>query len=231
MNIRGLIAASLLAAVGASPAMAIVDISVPGTTIATVLADPDRQFIVGDKLFTITNYFSVAMPANSIGISPIINANPLTGIGFRLSGAMNDNNSFDGIATDLALSYSVEVLPAYIREGYRITDSHLAFNGVATLPGSFAGVAETLFDANQNVITQSNVLVQGNGQPPVYQDNQYFAPQTRINVVKDGQWFAVPGGVAASSFIDQLFSQTIIPTPGATGLLIAAGLVASRRRR
>ena len=51
----------------------------------------------------------------------------------------------------------------------------------------------------------------------------------KVEVNKDVQFYAVPGGSSSASFVRQTFSQ--IPTPGAMALLGLAGIFAGRRRR
>jgi hypothetical protein len=223
-----------LAFVGTAVPMAqatLIDISVPGRTLQDVLGN---EFIVGDKLFRVSEkgFRSTTFTPNQVFIGPLINANPLSGQGFRLSGSFLDPPGGGG--SDFVFQYSVEVLPDFIRQGLRIDDADLRFNGSATGAGSFSRVDETLFDENNNILVNKSVFAYGSGDPPDHlEDHSSFAPpRTFLNVVKDVHFFAVDGGTASASFIDQEFSQVIIPLPVGAGLGLAGlGIVLIRRRR
>jgi hypothetical protein len=229
---KKIIAAVLVSVAGlAGTATAqLVDISQPNTTLAQVLG---RQFIVGDKLFTMpANAFGSAnFNASQIFISPVTTPNPNVGVGFRLTGAFNDAPG--GAGTDFVLSYSIEILPQFIAQGLRFTDAQLRFNGSATGNGSFARVDETVMNANNQILGNHSVWAIGGGTTRL--DDHFLSVRglTKLNLVKDVQFFANGStGTAAASFVDQVFSQVVIPLP-TTGALAAAGLgaLAIRRRR
>lgn len=234
MLARATLAAALL--VGAGHALGtpmLIDIGRPGTTLGDVL-DAGGRFRVGDKLFTITNYFSVAFAPETIGISPLDFGND--GRGFRLSDAWVDGTPGDTVAFDFTLSYTVEIVDDPQTEGselgFIIVDNRLDFDGFATGPGSFARVDETVLDEQGNLLGEKSVWANGNGSA-LFEDRLDFSPELqlrRIHIVKDAAFFApMTGGTAGASFIDQTFSQ--IPTPGALGLAVVGGLLAWRRRR
>ncbi len=200
--------------------------------------NPDHAIQVGDKVFTFVTWTSVQFPPPTVSISAYIAANPLQGTGFDITGGFGDVNPNDTVISEFNLRYTVEILPSFIQQGYRITDSELTFNGNATGPGSYARVDESLLDVNGipglNLITSSSVFAFGsNPQANVMQDHRVFGPPgyTKIEVNKDVQFFAnAPGGTSSASFVRQSFSQ-VAPAPGAGALLGLAGLLAARRKR
>ena len=243
MNSRALaaLAVASLAAL-AAPAQAVIVLNngdSRGLDVILGSTNPDHAVQIGDKLFTFVTWTSVAFPPPAVSIAAYIANNPLQGTGFDITGGFGDVNPNDPSISEFNLRYTVEILPSFIQQGYRITDSELTFNGNATGPGSYARVDETLLDVNgvpgQNLITPSSVYSYGsNPGANVSQDHRVFGPPgyTKIEVNKDVQFFAnAPGGTASASFVRQSFSQTIIPAPGAAALLGLAGLTAGRRRR
>ncbi|HYE60384.1 MAG TPA: hypothetical protein VD997_00175 [Phycisphaerales bacterium] len=222
-----------LSLAGAASAQTMIDIDQPGMTLANVLG---HSFRVGDKIFTFTqnSFLSDQFNANQIFISSFQNADPMTGVGFRLTGAFNDLTPGDLDPSGFMLTYSVTVAPEFAAQGYRLTHGQLRFNGAATGAGSFARVDETMRTAADMLIGTGNVQATEGG-PNVYgHDFVSSEPVTHINVVKNVRFFAAgEGGTASASFVDQGFGQTvIIPLPGTAGLGLAGlGLVALRRRR
>ena len=216
--------------VGAAQAQ-LVDITQPNTTLAQVLG---RQFIVGDKLFTMpANAFGSAFfNANQIFITPLTTPDPNTGVGFRLTGAFLDAPGGNG--TDFVLSYSVEILPDFIAQGMRFTGANLRFNGAATGDGSFARVDETVMNANNQVLGNHSVWAIGGGTTRLEDVFTSVNGLTKLNLVKDVQFFANgSAGTATASFVDQVFNQVqIIPLPTTAGLALAGltGLAVHRRR-
>jgi hypothetical protein len=214
----------------------IIDITQPGVTLAQVLGN---QFQVGDKLFTVAanGFNSSVFSANQIFISAVVNNDPITGQGFRLTGAFHDTPG-DSNGSEFVISYSVDIVPSFIAQGYRFNNVDLRFNGAAAGTGSFARVDETVMNGNNQTQGVGSVYALGGGassfEDPIGlpHDNGGL---THLNVVKDVQFFANgPNGAASASFVDQAFGQfvTAIPLPtgagmGALGLLI----VGVRRRR
>src|SRR5580765_7667206 len=140
---------ALAACTGAARAD-IIDITQPGTTLQRVLGN---QFRVGDKIFSIASngFNSSVFNANQIFISPVVNNDPITGQGFRLTGAFHDvpgNNT----GSEFVIAFSVDIAPEFIAQGYRFDNVQLRFNGAATGNGSFSRVDETVLNGNnQNV--------------------------------------------------------------------------------
>lgn len=201
--------------------------------LSDVLNSNDRQFQVGDKLFTILTWSSPDFTPNTVSLTGFIASNPLTGIGFDITGGFGDATPGNTAFADFVIRYTVEIAQPFLDQGFRIVDSELTFNGNATGTGSFARVDESVLDFNlpagQNLIGQKQVFsIAG---PPASQDLQdrlVFTPRTKLEIIKDVQFFATAGGTSSASFVRQSFSQ--IPTPGAMGIM-AVGLLAIARRR
>jgi hypothetical protein len=184
---------------------------------ALMATGSDRMFIIDDKLFTMqyvtTPNFNIQQFDLTAKISESVNQYGLRTIGFDLTGPFVDGGPNDQTVQDMNLQYKVEVLPEFWAQGVRLIDAHLAFNGVSGGTGSFARVAETIFETDTgNLIGNLNTFYN-------------FGPPSSIQM-----FFAnTPGGFSSCSFVRQEFSQ--IPAPGAVGLLGVAGLFAHRRRR
>jgi hypothetical protein len=212
----------------------IIDITQPNVTLQQVLGN---QFRVGDKLFTVAanGFASSRFSANQIIISAITNANPLSGQGFRLSGSFNDPPG-DAAGSEFVLSFGVDILPEFAAQGFRFSDLDLRFNGAATGAGSFARVDETALNGNNQVLGNRSVFALGGGESHLedHFDFPDVAPGlTHLNIVKDVQFFANGAdGSATASFVDQSFSQFVIPLPtGAAMTLAGMAAIAVRRRR
>lgn len=209
--------------------------------LATLLAPgSNRQFIVEDKLFTIESFSNSALipPPSSFTVVGFVAGAPGPGgvpnIGFDLVGPFGDGSPGDQVVHEWNLQYTVEILPAYIALGYRITDNVLTFNGSSSGDGSFARVDETVFDFFGNVLLGNKSVFDIAGPPREtrLQDSLVWGPPgyTKLEINKDIKMFAAHvNDTATASFIRQEFSQ--IPTPGAATLLGLSGLFVARRRR
>ena len=202
----------------------------------------DRKFIVDDKLFTFKYVTSPNFNINQFDVTGYIsqstNQYGLHNVGFDLTGPFVDGGPNDQTVQDMNLQYTVEVLPEFWERGVRLSDTRLAFNGSAAGTGSFARVAETVFETDTgNLLGNMNVF--SNAGPPsseqlsdhkvwsdIFQNSGYRSFECNKNL----KFFAnTDGGFAVCSFVRQDFSQ--IPAPGAAALLGLSGLVAGRRRR
>ena len=205
--------------------------------LTDILNSNDRKFQVGDKIFTVLTYTSAAIPASMVDVTGFIAQNPLSGIGFDLTGGFGD---VPGNATfsDINFRYTVEIAEAAFNNGFRIVDTGLTFNGSSSGAGSFARVDESVLDffgqPGQNLLGTRQVFAIA-GPPPSSQLQDFqLLPGTagyrKLEVNKDIQFFAAgPNGTAAASFVRQSFSQ--IPTPGGSALCAVAGALLLRRRR
>lgn len=204
--------------------------------LQTLLDSQDRAFIVGDKIFTISSYTSSDFVASNIQLIGYENQfDPLSGRGFDITGGFADVPGNTEVA-EFNLQYTVEVLPEFYAQGFRIKDATLAFNGATSdTPGTFARVDESLFEldspSGMNLVGQTSVFSRWTDQrEEQLQDFLQFDPLRGLRVNKDVKLFAPGQGDSTSiSFVRQSFSQ--IPTPGTVVLAGLAGLVGMRRRR
>ncbi len=233
-----LLAAAGLAAltVAQSASAAITLTNGQSVLLSTILAEPDRGVIISDKLFTFQSWTSSQFNPSNVFISGFIANNPLDGIGFDITGGFGDVSPGDSIISEFNLRYTVEVLPAFLAQGFRIKDVGLTFNGNATSAGSYSRVDETIFDAlapsGTNLLGQLSAFSIP-GQPDQLQDFRDFSPRqfVKLEVNKDVKFFANgQGGTATASFVRQSFSQ-VIPAPSAAALIGLGGLFVVRRRR
>ena len=201
----------------------------------------DRKFIIGDKLFTFEyvttpNFHIADFDITAKILAP--NQYGLNNIAFDLTGPFVDGGVNDQTVQAMNLQYTVEVMEDAYNRGIRLCDTSLAFNGSSGGIGSFARVAETVFNVDTGQLL-GNLNVFNNFGPPAtvqysdakdwckeYGTNGYRAFQCNKNL----KFFAnTEGGFASASFVRQEFSQ--IPAPGAFALLGVAGVFGVRRRR
>ena len=209
---------------------------------ALLAAGSDRKFIVDDKLFTMkyvtTPDFNIHDFSITGYISQTTNAYGLHNVGFDLTGPFVDGGPNDQHVQDMNMQYTVEILPEYWERGVRLSNTRLAFNGSASGTGSFARVAETVFETDTgNLLGNMNVF--SNAGPPPSEQLSDVKDWAAINqnggyrsfeLNKNLKFFAnTDGGFAVCSFVRQDFSQ--IPGPAALSLLGVAGAMAGRRRR
>ncbi|MBL0928194.1 MAG: hypothetical protein IBJ11_11175 [Phycisphaerales bacterium] len=226
----GVLAGVLLSAAG-SAFGAIIPIGPEGVPMSRLIGN---QFIVADKLFTIQAFTSASgFNPSTITVKTIDQGLPARG--FRMESNFADQPG-DGQSLQFLLQYTVEILPDPQWANFFIVDNILRFDGQATGAGSFANVAESVFNINNGSLLGTKLVNVSPGPPPtnVTESRITFPPQRKVQVVKDVQFFAggTPGaapGSASATFIEQTFSQ--IPTPGTLTLIGVAGLVGLRRRR
>lgn len=202
--------------------------------LTDILNSSDRKFQVGDKVFTVLTYNSSSLPASGVAIQGFIASNPLSGIGFDLTGGFGDVPGDTNI-TDIIFRYTVEIDPTFYANGYRLVDTALIFNGNATGTGSYSRVDESIINYDNNTLLGTRQVYDIAGPPPSTrrEDGQNLpgtAGYRKLEIVKDIQFFAVgANGTATASFVRQSFSQ--IPSPGGATLCGVAGLIMLRRRR
>lgn len=207
--------------------------------LATLLgAGSDRQFCVGDKLFTIESYSSSQFDPALFHVIGFVSASPgtygLPNIGFDITGPFGDGSPGDMIVHEMNIQYTVEIKPEYVPLGYRIHDNLLTFNGSSSGDGSFARVDESVLDFYGNTLLGQKSVFDIAGPPHQtrLQDSLIFGPPgyLKLEVNKDIKMFAAHvNDTATASWVRQEFSQ--VPNPVGASLLAMAGLFATRRRR
>lgn len=201
----------------------------------------DRKFIIGDKLFTFEYVTTPSFNIQNFDITAKIlapNQYGLNNIAFDLTGPFVDGGPNDQTVQDMNLQYTVEVMEEAYNRGIRLCDTSLAFNGSSGGIGSFARVAETVFNVDTGELLGNLNVFNNFGPPPSVQYSEgkdwckeygtdgYRAFQCNKNL----KFFAnTDGGFSSCSFVRQEFSQ--IPAPGAFALLGVAGVFGVRRRR
>jgi hypothetical protein len=201
----------------------------------------DRKFIIGDKLFTFEyvttpNFHIADFDITAKILAP--NQYGLNNIAFDLTGPFVDGGVNDQTVQDMNLQYTVEVVEEAYNRGIRLCDTSLAFNGSSGGIGSFARVAETVFNVDTGQLLGNLNVFNNFGPPPsvLYSDAKDWCVEygtsgyRAFQCNKNLKFFAnTDGGFASCSFVRQEFSQ--IPAPGAFALLGIAGILGTRRRR
>jgi hypothetical protein len=199
--------------------------------LSQLAGNPNGVIIVGDKKFTDFSYTSTGNMPDAAGVNVVPIVDDAGNFGIRFQGFFTDLASTQG-GSDAQIDYKVMVTDPL----RRISDAHLRGNPTLGKNGARSGlvqVVETFLPLGQfgeytMVISDDEALP-----TPRLVDWVYFQPPVMmLSVQKDIGVLAVAGHPSPSiSFIDQTFSQIIIPEP-ATILLGLIGLVAwtSRRR-
>ena len=205
----------------------------------------DRKVLIEDKLFTFKSIRSSTISFTHMRVAGYVASSSSRGpgmsIGFDLTGLIGDFAPGDGRMAELNLQYTVEVVPAAYAADWRIFDTGLAFNGMASGTGSFARVDETVIDLDNNRFL-GNLSAFWNAGPPPSQrltDHRDYRSLPggehgfrALEVNKDIKFFAnTQAGYSAASFVRQEFSQALLPSPGALALLGLSGILGARRRR
>jgi hypothetical protein len=180
---------------------------------------------VGDKVFTGFNYsFLGDMPAPvNVQVLGFKDAGGNWGVSFH--GAFVDMPG--GTSSDAAIRFNVDIDPAFLARGFRITDAHLFMSGSGVGSDSVFTVDESFLGLNQSLHAFMSSLGTGGTQ---LSDAAVFNPVVQtLHVTKD--IFANAGSTAflpaRATVIDQSFSQTnVIPEP-TTALMSMIGLVGS----
>jgi hypothetical protein len=200
----------------------------------------DRMVVIEDKLFTFESFTSSTFKKGDFSIVGFVSQNPnqfgLYNVGFDLFGPMGDATPGNGQASELNLQYTVAVLEDAYRQGVRLCDTRLTFNGAAGGNGSYSRVDESVFDLDENLFLGQLSVYNLAGPPSESRLTDYidFCESNpdgfrALEVNKDFKFFSPTAeGTASASFIRQEFSQ--IPAPGAVALLGLAGVFGSRRR-
>ena len=205
----------------------------------------DRKVLVGDKLFTFKSIRSSTMPFAHLRIAGYsASAASRSGgaaYGFDVVGQVGDLTPGNGGMAELNLQYEVEVEAAAYAADWRICDTGLSFDGMASGTGSFARVDETIIERDTNRFL-GNMSAFWNAGPPVstrlstsidYRSLPGAQHGFRaLEVNKDIKFFAAgANGWAAASLVRQEFTQFQAPSPGPLAAACLSGLLGARRRR
>lgn len=242
------IAAAAFAALAACGTAEAVVVLGNGQSIAVTnlfASGSDRKVLVGDKLFTFKSIRSSTISFGHLRIAGYVaSAASRSGgaaFGFDLVGQVGDFTPGNGGMAEINLQYEVEVEAGAYAADWRICDTGLSFDGMASGTGSFARVDETIIDRDTNRFL-GNMSAFWNAGPPV---------QTRLStsvdyrslpgaqhgfraleVNKDLKFFAAgANGWSAASFVRQEFTQFQAPSPGPLALVCLSGLLGAGRRR
>jgi hypothetical protein len=176
---------------------------------------------VGNLVFDQFSYSPTGqMPlASNVNVSVTFDANGNPGL--RFGGGFTDGS--DGTtasqqASDSVLSYRVTA------SGLGLNDIHLSGNPQVVGPGDgVMSVTETFQAGTQAVKLEIHDVVNKGISNQVLQDSAAFAPTSSIQVVTKDIFALNLGGFPTDSIIDQTFSTTAIPEPGA-GVLLGLGV-------
>jgi len=213
----------------------------PAAASTITLADPlgldglleDGSVTVGDKLFDQFAYASTGdMPdASDVNVIPIVDGDG--NFGLRFQGGFVDlfdgGDSDPGSPSDALISYRVTVLdPLFL-----ISDVHLAGNPTVFGPdgeeSGLIGVSETFVPDDPGTTLVIFDIKPGSNQ--LMDWSLLAGPLRTLHVQKDILAFAdAPGNAATLSFVDQTFSQVLVPEPSTISLL-ALGLAAAWQLR
>jgi hypothetical protein len=216
----------------AAPCSAATIIGTP--VVLSTLVVPGATIVVGDKTFGGFTYTITGdMPP-----APLVNVVPITddagNFGIRFQGAFIDTTGAVG-GSDALITYNVTAGANHL-----ISDAHLEGNPVRLGTLGSISVTETFLPLGAQGQYTMKIYDDQNVNPPKLIDNTVFAtPVKTLNVQKDILGLAKvnpnsPEGpqTVTLSFVDQTFSQIVIPEPTTVALLFAGtfGFVLVRRR-
>jgi len=197
-----------------------------------ISGNPTDGIIVGDKTMSGFVYSPIGdmPPASDVNVLGFKDPDGNWGLSFH--GTFLDLPG--GGISDAMIRFVVNIDPAALRQGFRISDAHMFLNGVGVGPNSLFSVDESFApDSNQTLSVYQSTI---NGGATKLSDATIFSPPlTTLHVTKDILAIAAANGAlpARATVIDQSFSQTIVPEPTSLVLSLVGliGLVAYRRNR
>jgi PEP-CTERM motif len=206
-----------------------------GTPVAlSTLVVPGATIVVGDKTFSSFGYATTGdMPP-----APLVNVIPITdnagNFGIRFQGAFIDTTGAVG-GSDALITYNVTADATHL-----ISDAHLEGNPARLGTLGSMSVTETFLPLGANGQFTMKIYDDQNVNPPKLVDSTVFTiPVKTLSVQKDILGLAKvdqqsPNGpqTVTLSFVDQSFSQIVIPEPTTIALLFAGtfGFALMRRR-
>jgi hypothetical protein len=202
--------------------------------VLSTLVVPGATIVVGDKTFGGFSYSITGdMPP-----APLVNVIPITddagNFGIRFQGAFIDTTGAVG-GSDALITYNVTTDATHL-----ISDAHLEGNPTRLGTLGSMSVTETFLPLGANGQFTMKIYDDQNVTPPKLVDNTVFTtPVKTLNVQKDilGLAKVNPNSPNAPqtvtlSFVDQTFSQIVVPEPTTVALLFAGtyGFALVRRR-
>jgi hypothetical protein len=232
VSVAALVVAVLL--LGAVSPVAASSITCNDSFVLDTLLD-GGSVTAGDKLFDLFTYSATGdMPdASNVNVTPIVDADGNFGI--RFQGGFVDvfdgsGPSDPGNPSDALITYRVTVLdPAFL-----IWNVHLSGNpAVLGPPGQesgLVGVSESFLP--DDPLTDLAIFDIKPGSKLLTDFDFLVGPLRTLHVQKDIVAFAdAQGNAATISFVDQTFSQVVIPEPSTISLLVLGLAAAWRLRR
>jgi len=178
---------------------------------------------VGDKIFTGFNYSFLGDMPSAVNVQVLGFKDPTGNWGVSFHGAFLDLPG--GGASDAAIRFNVDIDPAFLARGTRISDAHLFLNGSGVGPDSVFTVDESFLGNNQTLHAFVSTIGGGGTQ---MSDSTVFDPKLQtLHVTKDILALAGPNSFlpARATVIDQSFSQSSpVPEP-AVAMLSLLGMV------
>lgn len=183
----------------------------------------DDSIAVGDKIFSGFNYSRIGDMPQAADVNVLGFRDPSGNWGLSFHGAFVDLPG--GGFSDALIRFIVDIDPAFLQQGYRISDAHLFLGGVGVGANSALIVDESFLESNETMSVFRSTINQGGSQ---LSDWVYFDPvHTRLHVTKD--IFALADNnanlPARATVIDQSFSQ-VIPEPATVALLAISAVAA-----
>lgn len=241
--------AAMVCLTAAQASAALIDLTPQGNqinsansvTFAALQADPTATIVVGDKIFTGFSYAGTNDMPPSSAINVLGFKDPAGNWGLTFQGAFLDLPGLPN--SDAKIRFAVEVSPAALAQGWRISDAHLVLHGAGMGDDSFFSIIESFTDVNNQSANQS-MKVQMSTLGPLTPQNPFIdlsdmivfnQLHTKLFVTKDILAIAAASATEPSqgSVIDQSFSQEQIPEPATLVLASLSGLamVSIARRR
>jgi hypothetical protein len=188
---------------------------------AALITDPGLVIVDGDKTFSNFQCIQAGLeePAGPDTCS-LITVDPLLGdaVGVTFGGGFN---AVDGGSVDYRLIYTVTVNDPT----QQISQLSLGANMTIAGTGGFINIAETVFSGALIVgqISVERSLVTTDLQDPPFEvfDIPLTGLFTTLNVWKDIQLDANPGGTVSASFVNQDYVQQV-PAPATLALIASA---------
>jgi len=185
---------------------------------------------VGDKIFSGFNYsFDGDMPqAVNVQVLGFKDQNGNYGVSFH--GTFLDMPG--GAPSDAAIRFVVDIDPAFLNSGFRISDAHMFLSGSGVGADSAFMVDESFLESPTQTLNVFNSSINGGGTK--LSDSADFNPTlTRLHVTKDILAIAGANAIlpARATVIDQSFSQVPEPVTIMISMIGCVGLFGLKRRQ